>query len=186
MVLPPLQCYCRNHFLASKQIEAAVRGLGLEGVVAKRLGSRYERGKRSDAWVKVKFSKRQEFVIGRFKPAGDNLDSILVGYYEGKKLLYARKVRAGFTPHLRADVFELMKNIRISRSPFANLPNSLGETSHWGEGITADEMKTLAWVKSLVVVEVAFTEWTHEGNLRHAAFVGVRKDKAAREVSRES
>jgi bifunctional non-homologous end joining protein LigD len=65
------------------------------------------------------------------------------------------------------------------------LTNSIGRW-HWGEGITADDMTALRSVRSVQVVEVAFTEWTHEGNLRHAAFVGVRKDKAAREVGPES
>ena len=61
------------------QIESAVRRAGLEGVVAKRRNSRYDAGKRSDAWLKVKFSPRQEFVIGGYKPSGPNFDSVLVG-----------------------------------------------------------------------------------------------------------
>jgi DNA ligase D-like protein (predicted ligase) len=168
------------------QIEQAVRRLGLEGVVAKRRGSRYEPGKRSDAWVKVRFTKRQEFVVGGFKPGGANFDSILVGYYDGATLFYAGKVRAGFTPHSRAEIFERIKPIRIAACPFVNLPNSAGKTSHWGEGITEEEMAVLDWVKPQVVVEVAFTEWTRDGNLRHAAYVGRRDDKAAKEVVRET
>jgi bifunctional non-homologous end joining protein LigD len=168
------------------EIEKAVRQLGLEGLVAKRRDSLYEPGKRSDAWVKVRFSKRQEFVVGGFKPGDVNFDSVLVGYYDARKLCYAGKVRAGFTPHTRAALFERLKPLRIPQCPFVNLPNSAGKTSHWGEGITAEEMTELRWVKPKVVVEVAFTEWTRDGNLRHAAFVGSRDDKPATGVVRET
>jgi len=165
------------------QIEKALRRQGLEGVVAKRRDSRYEPGKRSDAWIKVRFGQRQELVVGGFKPGGSNFDSILVGHYEGKKLYFAGKVRAGFTPHLRAEVFARLKPIK--KCPFVNLPNSVGK-SRWGEGITAEDMEGLKWVKPEVVVEVAFTEWTKGDNLRHAAFVGLRGDKAAQKVRRET
>jgi bifunctional non-homologous end joining protein LigD len=165
------------------QIEAAVRALGLEGVVAKRRDSRYEPGKRSDAWIKVKFNRRQEFVIGGYKPAAPSFDSVLVGYYQGRQLFYAGKVRAGFTPHARADVFRAIAPLETARCPFVNLPNA--RSSHWGEGITGDDMKSLRWVRPRIVVEVAFTEWTRDGNLRHSSFAGVRTDKAAKDVVRE-
>jgi len=164
-------------------IEAAVRRLHLEGVVAKRRDSRYEPGKRTGAWVKVKFSPQQEFVVGGFKPNDADFDSLLVGYYDDGKLRFAGKVRAGFTPHLRRTVFERIGPLRTRRCPFMNLPS--GKTSHWGEGVTADEMGTWQWVKPTQVVEVSFVEWTRDGNLRHAAFVGVRTDKSARDVRRE-
>jgi bifunctional non-homologous end joining protein LigD len=168
---------------AVSDIEAAVRHLRLEGVVAKRHDSRYEPGKRTDAWVKVKFSPRQEFVVGGFKPNDADFDSLLVGYFDDGRLRFAGKVRAGFTPHLRRTVFERIGPLRTRRCPFMNLPR--GKTSHWGEGITADEMGTLQWVKPTQVVEVSFTEFTRDGHLRHAAFVGVRTDKSARDVRRE-
>jgi ATP-dependent DNA ligase len=167
-----------------EQIEHVVRAAGLEGVVAKRLDSRYEPGIRSRHWVKVRFSKRQEFVIGGYKPAGMSFDSVLVGYYEGRKLHFAGKVRAGFRPASRADVWQRIANLQVSRCPFVNLPNSTGK-SHWGEGITAEEMTVLRWVKPQVVVEVAFTEWTGGANLRHASFVGLRDVKPAKDVRRE-
>lgn len=167
------------------QIEKAVRALGLEGIVAKRSDSRYEAGRRSGAWVKVRFARRQEFVVGGFKPGGTSFDSVLVGYYAAGALFYAGKVRAGFTPLSRAALFQRLTHLGIGRCPFTNLPNSSGKTSHWGEGITAEEMATLEWVRPRVVVEVAFTEWTRDGNLRHAAFVALREDKSHREVVRE-
>ena len=71
------------------QIEQEVRSLQLEGIVAKRRSSLYEPGRRSSAWIKVKFNRRQEFVIGGFKPADVNVESLVVGFYEGRRLLFA-------------------------------------------------------------------------------------------------
>ena len=165
----------------AENIERIVREVGLEGIVAKRIESIYETGRRSRSWLKVKFSRRDEFVIGGYKPAGDTFDSVLVGVYEHRRLLYAGKVRAGFTPPTRADVFRRIDSHLTTKCPFADLPNSTGR-SHWGEGVTAEEMLQLRWVKPRIVIEVAFTEWTASRNLRHATFVGLRDDKSPREV----
>jgi bifunctional non-homologous end joining protein LigD len=164
-------------------IQQAVRRLGLEGVVAKRRSSVYVPGKRTEAWLKVKFNRRQEFIVGGFKPNATSFDSLLVGYYDDRKLYFAGKVRAGFTPASRADVFRRIAADQTPRCPFVNLPSS--GTGHWGEGITEEEMTRLRWVKPRHVVEVSFVEWTRDGNLRHAEFAGVRDDKPAREVRRE-
>jgi bifunctional non-homologous end joining protein LigD len=166
------------------QISAAVRRLGLEGVVAKRRKSTYAAGRRSDAWIKVRFARHQEVVIGGFKPNGRTFDSLVVGYYDGTRLMSAGKVRNGLTPHLRADLFARMQPLITPRCPFANLPSS--GSSHWGEGITAEEMTLLAWLKPALVAEVSFVEWTRDGSLRHAAFLGLRDDKRPRDVRRET
>jgi bifunctional non-homologous end joining protein LigD len=166
------------------QIADAVRGLGLEGVVAKRRRSTYTAGRRSDAWVKVRFAQRQELVIGGFKPSAATFDSLVVGYYDARRLMCAGKVRSGFTPHLRAQVFERIRDLEVARCPFANLPST--RTGHWGDGITADEMNALRWVKPTQVAEVSFAEWTRDGSLRHASFVALRDDKAAKDVMREA
>jgi bifunctional non-homologous end joining protein LigD len=166
-----------------ERIEHAVRDAGLEGVVAKRTGSTYHPGIRSRNWLKVKFAKRQEFVIGGYKPAGDTFDSVLVGYYQERKFYYAGKVRAGFTPRTRVEVWSRIEDLNVPLCPFVNLPNSVGK-SHWGEGVTVEDMKVLRWVKPKVIIEVAFTEWTAGGNLRHASFEGMREDKIARQVGR--
>jgi bifunctional non-homologous end joining protein LigD len=166
-----------------QEITAAVRQLGLEGVVAKKRRSTYTPGRRSDAWIKVRFAQRQELVIGGYKPTAAAFDSLLVGYYEGRKLTCAGKVRNGFTPALRAQLFDAMRPLETRRCPFANLPSS--KSSHWGEGITLEEMEAIHWVKPALVAEVSFAEWTRDGSLRHAAFVALRDDKPARSVVRE-
>ena len=166
------------------QIERAVRELGLEGVVAKRRSSRYEAGRRSGKWLKAKFSRRQEFVVGGYKPANNGFDSVLVGYYEGRRLYYAGKVRAGFTAHSRRELMEGLTPLGRRSCPFVNLPST--KSSHWGEGVRPEDMAALAWVTPSLVVEIAFTEWTRDNNLRHAAYVGLREDKPARDVRRET
>jgi bifunctional non-homologous end joining protein LigD len=166
-----------------QQIADAVRQLGLEGVVAKKRRSTYTAGRRSDAWIKVRFAQHQELVVGGYKPTATSFDSLLVGYYEGRKLLCAGKVRNGFTPALRAQIFAAMRPLATPRCPFANLPSTT--SSHWGEGITAEEMSVIHWVEPAIVAEVSFAEWTRDGSLRHAAFLGLRDDKQARDVHRE-
>lgn len=165
-------------------IVRAVAELGLEGIVAKRRKSLYVSGTRSHAWVKVRFARRQEFVLGGYVPIAGTLDAVVVGYYEGKQLRCCGKVRAGFTPALRRTVRQLLQPHETGRCPFVNLPNS--RSRHWGEGITTEEMAGITWLKPAIVAEIAFTEWTLEGNLRHAAFVGIRSDKAARRIRRET
>ena len=93
-------------------------------------------------------------------------------------------MRAGFTPHLRAEVFRRIATKPAHSCPFVNLPNSTGK-SRWGEGITEAEMAGLRWVPPTTVVEVAFVEWTADGLLRHSRFVGLRDDKRPTDIRRE-
>jgi bifunctional non-homologous end joining protein LigD len=167
-----------------QQVIEAVSRVGLEGVVAKRKDSRYQSGERSGAWVKLKLDKQQEFVIGGYRPGPNGVDALLVGYHEGKQLRFAGKVRAGFTPHLRREVFDSVKTLQTAECPFVDLPNS--KTSHWGGGVTAEQMAEMTWVKPKVVAQVRFVEWTNDGHLRHAAFLGIRSDKPASEIRREA
>jgi len=166
------------------QVIAAVLRLGLEGVIAKRRDSSYESGQRSGAWVKLKLEKQQELVIGGYRPGTHGVDALLVGYYEGRALKFAGRVRAGFTPHLRRDVSARLRPLHASRCPFFDLPST--RTSHWGAGVTMEEMREMQWVKPTLVAQVRFVEWTAEGHLRHAAFLGLRTDKAAHTVTREA
>ena len=169
----------------ASDVVAAVRGIGGEGVIAKRKGSSYQPGERSHDWVKLKLEKQQEFVIGGYRPDGsESLDALLVGYYEGKGLLFAGKVRAGFIPPVRRDVVRKLKPHRVDNCPFANLPDD--KKSRWGAGITAEEMREMQWTRPQLVAQIRFVEFTGDGRLRHAAFLGLRTDKEAREVRRES
>ena len=95
--LPSLH-YSESFAVPVDRIISVVREQGLEGVVAKRRDSKYEAGRRSGAWVKMRIGGGQEFVIGGYTQAPKNFDAILVGYYEGKKLLYTAEVRNGFVP----------------------------------------------------------------------------------------
>ena len=165
------------------QVIDAVQRLGLEGVIAKRRDSVYQAGLRTDAWRKLKLDKQQEFVIGGYRPGAHGIDALLVGFYEGKDLKFAGKVRAGFTPHLRREVFEDLEPLHATRCPFSDLPNS--RTSHWGGGVTAEQMAEMQWVKPKLVAQIRFVEWTADQHLRHAAFMGLRDDKAPRDVWRE-
>ncbi|HEX6163990.1 MAG TPA: non-homologous end-joining DNA ligase [Vicinamibacterales bacterium] len=168
---------------SAADVIAAVSALGLEGVVAKKRDSKYEPGLRSGAWLKLKLDRQQEFVVGGFRPNVRTVDALLVGYYEGRSLQFAGKVRAGMTPRIRAQLFDLLKPRETARCPFANLPNS--KSSHWGAGVTAGEMREMTWVEPTVVVQIRFVEWTAEANLRHASFMGLRTDKPPKAVRRE-
>ena len=170
---------------APEHIEHEIRRLGLEGVVAKRDDSFYRPGERSDDWIKVRFSPRQEFVIGGYKPSASNFESVVIGYYEQKQLHFAARVRAGFTPYARAEVFRRIVDRSVEKCPFVDLPNSKSG-GQWGEGVTEEDMTRLRWVKPNVVIQVEFVEWTDAGVLRHPKFIGLREDKKAGEVRRES
>src|SRR5262249_4358906 len=125
----------------------------------------------------------QEFVIGGFTEHGDRVDALVVGYYAGRQLLSAGKVRAGLTPVLRRDLRTALITLGAKTCPFANLPES--KPSHSGQGITAEQMDEIVWVKPRLVAEIAFTEWTRDAHLRHASFIGLRTDKSPRDVRRE-
>ena len=90
---------------------------------------------------------------------------------------------ASVNPYLRAKLYEAMRPCLTSKCPFANLPSS--RTSHFGEGITTEEMKELCWLKPKLVAQISFTEWTNYGLLRHATFEGLRDDKEPCSVIRE-
>jgi bifunctional non-homologous end joining protein LigD len=160
-----------------------VKSAGLEGIVAKQRGSTYCAGTRVTSWQKFKIDKSQEFIIGGYKPNAGVFQSILVGYYDTKNLIFAGKVRQGFNPSTRRRLFETIRPLLTPKCPFDNLPSS--RKSHFGEGITAEEMKELCWLKPKLVAQVSFTEWTDYGLLRHATFHGLRDDKEPRAIVRE-
>ena len=169
---------------SAADIVKALRAAGIEGVIAKHRHSSYQSGERSNDWVKLKLEQQQEFVIGGYRPDGANgLDALLVGYYEGKELRFAGKVRAGLVLHVRRELLGKLKPLQVQECPFANLPDT--DVGRWGGGITADQMREMHWTKPQLVAQIRFVEWTAENRLRHAAFLGLRLDKSAREVRQE-
>jgi len=159
----------------------AAKDLQLEGVIAKRKGSLYEPGKRSHAWLKYKINKSQEFVIGGYTLGVDPFDALIVGCYDGGKLKYVGKVRAGFVSHIRSAMLPVLQELITDTCPFADLP----ERRRTLYSLTRDEMQKCRWLKPLLVAQIAFHEWTPDGHLRHPSFVGLRSDKEARQVIRE-
>lgn len=161
----------------------SVKAQGLEGLVAKRRHSKYEPGQRSGAWQKMRVNQGQEFVIAGYTPSPKNFDALVIGYYEGSKLLYAARTRNGFTPASRAELFKKLKPLEISECPFANLPEN--KAGRWGAGLTAAKMAECRWLKPQLVGQFEFVEWTEDAHLRHSRFVALRDDKKAKDVKRE-
>ncbi len=154
-------------------VQRVVKRYGLEGVVAKRTDSVYEAGERTGAWVKLPLKPKDEFVIGAYRPAGNLAEILLVGKFEAGRLVFCGKVHQGLNPWNRRELVKLLKPLAVARCPFVNLPTTK-KKSHWGEGVSAEEMAEYIWVRPEVVAEVRFAEWTRGGVLRHAEFVGVR------------
>jgi len=161
----------------------AVRKQGLEGIIGKRKNSFYEPGKRSGPWVKYRVNRGQELVIGGYVPGPHGLDSIIVGYYKGDDLVYVARVRNGFVPASRRQVFTRLRSLEVPDCPFVNLPET--HRSRWGEVLTADDMKKCVWVRAELVAQIEFLEWTESGHLRHSKFAGLREDKDPRSVVKE-
>jgi bifunctional non-homologous end joining protein LigD len=159
---------------------------GLEGLVAKRLDSVYESGRRSGAWVKIKLTREQKFVIGGYTlPEGGRkyFGSLLVGYQGPKGILFAGRVGTGFSDKVLANLYAKFQKLRAPSCPFVNLPEK--SKGRWGLGITPAVMKRCQWVKPALVAQVKFTEWTLDDQLRQPVFLGLRTDKEAKDVVRE-
>ena len=146
---------------------------GWEGVIAKRRDTQYEH-RRSPNWLKMKCEATQELVVGGFTdPRGSRvgLGSLLVGYFENDDFVYAGKVGTGFDTKLLLDLRARLDALEVPTARFTRATN-LPKHAHW--------------VRPEIVVQVAFIEWTGHGKLRHPRLLGVRIDKAARDVVRET
>jgi len=146
---------------------------GWEGVIAKRRDSPYEH-RRSPHWLKMKCEETQELVVGGFTdPQGGRvgLGALLVGYYEGEDLVFAGKIGTGFDTKMLRELRARLDRLEIAEPPFTK-----------GTGLPRVRFH---WARPEIVVQVAFIQWTRHGKLRHPRLVGVRFDKAAREVVRE-
>jgi bifunctional non-homologous end joining protein LigD len=153
----------------------ATREQGLEGIMAKRLDSCYEPGRRSGAWVKIKHTRRQELVIGGWVPGEGRrtkrIGALLMGYYEGERFVYAGRVGTGFTERSLTELQKRLESYRRPTSPFAGRP-SIPRGS--------------VFVEPCLVAEIELREWTSEGVMRAPSFKGLREDRSPREVVLES
>jgi bifunctional non-homologous end joining protein LigD len=185
-ILPKLAEPIRYSPVLEAKLEDLIRSVkaqGLEGLVAKRRNSKYEPGQRSGAWQKMRVNQGQEFVIAGYTPSPKNFDAVVIGYYEGSKLMYAARTRNGFTPASRAALFKKLKPLEISGCPFANLPEK--KAGRWGAGLTTAKMAECRWLKPQLIGQFEFVEWTEDAHLRHSRFVALRDDKKAKDVKRE-
>jgi len=146
---------------------------GIEGVVSKLADSIYE-STRSRTWLKVKCIKRQEFVIAGYtlSEKGIPFSSLILGFYDKGKLIYAGRAGTGYTNAMRVELKKKLDRMIVDKRPFAEIPKDPG-------------LRRAVWTEPKLVGEVAFTEWTDEGVIRHPSFQGLREDKKPQEVVRE-
>jgi DNA ligase D-like protein (predicted ligase) len=161
-----------------------IKSHGLEGAIAKRSDSVYQPGQRTGLWSKYRINREQEFVVGGYIPSNLGVDSLVVGFYRGKGLIYAARVRAGLVPATRREVFEQLKSLKTPNCPFVDLPELTA--GRWGQGLTAEKMKECVWVRPELVARIQFLEWTGADHLRHTKFVALRDDKDPSKVVRET
>jgi len=163
--------------VSGRELLAVSRQQGLEGVVAKRLTSRYDPGKRSPAWRKIKVVLRQEAVIGGWKPGeggrAGQIGSLLIGLQGPDGLAYAGHVGTGFTQPALAMLGEQLFPLRRDGSPFA-------------APVPPEHARAAIWAEPRLVIEVAFGGWTSAGVMRAASYKGLRTDKDPAEVVRET
>jgi bifunctional non-homologous end joining protein LigD len=169
---PPTLLYADHIVGRGEELLRAMCDAGQEGIISKRADAPY-RGRRTKCWLKVKCIQRQEFVIIGWTPSdkkGRGFRSLLLGVNEDGRLRYVGKVGTGFSMQLIHDLLARMEKIEVEKAPTA-VPRPDARGAHW--------------VKPQLVCEVAFTEFTSEGVVRHPSFLGLRADKKAKEVVRE-
>ncbi|CAG5003167.1 Multifunctional non-homologous end joining protein LigD [Dyadobacter sp. CECT 9275] len=163
----------------------AARDLGIEGIIAKKSDSLYLPGERSREWLKIKVNKRQEVVIAgytRNEGSPKYFSSLLLGVYEGGQLKYVGKVGTGFKDKQQREMIQLFKPLVIQKSPFEEEPDYNKPSRFRPDPPHAKA----TWLKPSLVCEVSFTEVTADGVFRHPSFEGMREDKSAMEVVRET
>ena len=151
---------------------AAIKAHGLEGMIAKRRDSRYEPGRRSREWLKIKARKEQELVVGGWEPGKGShaeLGAVLVGVYEGGELRYAGEVGSGMDTRTRAGLLKRMRAAELPGPPFANPPR----------------LRNVHWTEPSIVIRAEFTDWTSDDLVRQSTYKGLDPTKDPRDVVRE-
>lgn len=146
---------------------------GHEGIIAKRADSRYV-GDRTANWLKIKCTKRQEFVVGGYRPSdtGRGMASLILGTYENGQLIYRGRVGTGFTEAMRKSILAQLEKRALDKPAFVSVPRDIARRARW--------------VKPELVAEVNYSEVTPDGSLRHPSFQGMREDKRADQVVMET
>ena len=153
----------------------AVKQLGFEGVVAKRLDSFYEPGEEPGTWVKHKTQPTEDFIIGGFIGSVGRVDELLVGRMVGKELHFVDSVKNGFVPATRRSTHAAISCLTAKQCPFANLPERKGP-----HRMDREKMQRVTWVRPVLRAEIAFNEVTSSGHLRHSKFLRMRDDYDSR------
>jgi bifunctional non-homologous end joining protein LigD len=151
---------------------------GLEGIISKQADAPYFAG-RQKSWLKIKCGKRQEFIILGFSAArtGERaLGALYLGYRKNGALQYAGKVGTGFSMRGASNLVDRFRKLAVTQPVLTR--------AHAG-GLSAREWQSIHWIKPVLLCEVAFTEWTKDGRVRHPSFQGMREDKDARDVKKE-
>ncbi|MDQ3099049.1 MAG: DNA ligase D [bacterium] len=174
-LLPPLPHikYSGHIVRAGVAMFQQVEHLGIEGIIAKNGNSTYKQGKRTEDWLKIKAQNRQEVVIAGFtEPKGsrNHFGSLIAGLYKKGKLTYVGHIGSGFDDKLLESLYERLKSIEQKDCPFAKKPITNAPPT---------------WVKPIFLAEVAFSNWTHDDQMRHPVFLGLREDKVTNEVRKE-
>jgi len=161
---------------AGADVQAVSRQHGLEGIVAKRLASRYEPGKRTGSWLKIKNLHEQEVVVGGWKPGEGKragvFGSLLIGVQDTGGLEYAGHVGTGFSDQALDMLWQRLIPLRRATSPFAS-------------EVPPEHARRAVWVDPVLVIDVSFTVWTQAGRMRAPSYRGLRTDKDPAEVTRE-
>ena len=161
----------------------AAKANGVEGMVAKLRRSRYEPGRRSSAWLKIKIRPEQELVVGGWTPGQGNardLGALAIGVYEDGKLRFTGKVGSGFTGAIRRDLLERLEPLAQADPPF-DPPPPTDYRGRWG-----GELKDVTWVRPELVIRAELGGWSRDGIVRQAAFKGVETERDATTVVRET
>ncbi len=163
------------HPSEGERLLEATRAQGLEGIIAKRLDSSYEPGRRTGAWIKLKHTTRQELVIGGWIPGegrrAERIGALLMGFFQDGAFRYAGRVGTGFTEATLGTLAERLRPLLRDTNPFSNPPKLPRES---------------VFVEPSLVAEIEFTEWTGDGVMRAPSFKGLREDKPPTQVVRES
>ncbi|HET9283626.1 MAG TPA: DNA ligase D [Candidatus Angelobacter sp.] len=172
ILLPNESVRYSDHFAGKgEELLQAVRAQGLEGILAKQAQSRYE-SRRSNAWLKIKVTTQQDFIIcGFIEGERDYFGSLVLGYHKDGALVYAGNVGSGFTQQSLKAMFEKLKPLITKKPVLSGVPRDVGE---------------VIWVKPDLVCTIKFTSWTDDNRLRAPVFLGLRNDVTAEEVVRET